>query len=128
MFIIKERNGILPFLGVSKKGMFTMYALILLQFILIYFTVFYDRITFQMKFRNNTTLHYCELYAINFVKNEFINYDESDKMISYEEYNVDLDYEGITCTLSFYNENVLIFQSYLEWDDIENVICDYAYL
>lgn len=126
---MKEMNGTKKLLVVSKKGFLSMYGLTILPLVLTIASVLLFNIKHQWNALNlNQTIHMCEIYAIQLVKDELLAYEESDKQIQYLGYDIEIQYEDITAYIKIKKDENMYLHSCLIWDDIENVVVDYTYL
>lgn len=129
IYTMKEKNGIKRSLDVSKKGFLSIYALTILPLVLTVSSVFIFIMQSQINaLQMKQSLHLCEIYAIQVVKNELINYEEENKVISYDQYEVEIEYEDIKAYIKIKEQGIVQIYSLLVWDDIENVVVKYEYL
>lgn len=114
--------------AVKNKAFLSIYGLTLMPLVLLFVSTIAYSIQLEIKNESlDPSLHLCELYAIQYVKNALYTYTEEDEMISYNKYNIHLDYEDITCYIQIEKEGIVYIQSCLQWDDIENVVVSYTY-
>lgn len=112
----------------NKKGFIAIYGVLLLNMLLPFTLMLLEKVKIAYIYHQENTIDFVEIHVIDKVKKDLLAYEEEDEQFSYLGYDVDLQYEDITCHILIYDKNEIVISSVLVFDDIEEEFVSYTYL
>lgn len=112
----------------NNKGFIAIYGIYLLNLVLPFSMMLIECLKTSYLYHQDNTIDFVEIHTINKVKKDLLAYEESDETFSYLDYDVELNYEDITCYIKISKQAKLMINAVLEFDDIEEEIRSYTYI
>ncbi|NBK99681.1 MAG: hypothetical protein EOM50_17045 [Erysipelotrichia bacterium] len=111
----------------NKKGFISIYGALLLSISLSFSAMLLTMVKTSYLYHQDRTLTFVELKVIHKIKQDLLNYEESDEQFTYMNYDISLHYEDITCYIQINKQQVPQLKAKLVFDDIEEVVVSYTY-
>lgn len=112
----------------NKKGFITIYGVFLLNLLLPFNLMILESVKTSYLYHKDHTIDFVEIHTINKVKKDLLNYEEENEQYTYLGYDVNLQYDDITCYILISDKNEIKIASILVFDDIEEEVVSYTYL
>lgn len=112
----------------NNKGFITIYGVFLLNLLLPFTTMIIEKVKTSYLYHQDHTIDFVEIHSIHKVKNDLLNYEEENEEFTYLGYDVDLQYDDITCYILISDKTGIKLSSVLVFDDIEEEVVSYTYL
>lgn len=112
----------------NNKGFITIYGVLLLNLLLPFTMMILESVKTSYLYHQDHTIDFVEIHTINKVKKDLLNYEEENEEYTYLGYDINLQYDDITCYILISKESGVKLSSVLVYDDIEEEVVSYTYL